>query len=205
MSEELFYLGRNKAADKLVEVYHYSHKVPTNIQLCGTLIRDRQPIAAVFFSIPATRWSEKVLELCRLVRKEDVDPKPTLSQVISVACKQIKKKTEHDLLISFADSTQGHHGGIYQACSWNYHTIRKPRLDGFTIDGVLTAARTCNHRYGTSGQGLIKILEAQGHTCVPHFDKGKHLYWKALNKNGEEKAKRLGFTKSSYPKPDKTL
>lgn len=107
------------------------------------------------------------------------------------------------MLISFADSTQGHHGGIYQACSWNYHTIRKPRLDGFIIDGVLTAARTCNHRYGTSGQGLVKILEAQGHTCIPHFDKGKHLYWKALNRKGEEKAKRLGFTKSPYPKPDK--
>ena len=31
------------------------------------------------------------------------------------------------------DATQEHHGGIYQACSWNYHTYREPGEDGLIM------------------------------------------------------------------------
>ena len=136
-----------------------------------------------------------------MVRNENTDTKPVLTKLISQATKQLNREKKFNLLVSFADSTQGHHGGIYQACSWNFHTLRKSRLDGFIINGTFVAARTCNHRYNTSGLKLVKILEDKGMTCVPHYDNGKYLYWKALDKNGEDKAKRLNLTKSEYPKP----
>jgi hypothetical protein len=144
------------------------------------------------------------LELCRLVRKEDVDPKPVLTTLISQAVKQINREKKFNLLVSFADSTQGHHGGIYQACSWNFHTLRKARLDGFIINGTFVAARTCNHRYNTSGIKLVNILKEKGIECVPHYDTGKYLYWRSLDKYGEQKAERLRLQKQPYQKPNFT-
>lgn len=194
--------GRNVESDKLVELYHYSHYIPANIQFCATELINNEPVAACFFSVPATRWAEPVLELCRLVRKEEKEPKPVLTTLISQAIKQIKREKKFNLLVSFADSTQGHHGGIYQACSWNFHTLRKARLDGFIINGIFVAARTCNHRYNTSGIKLIDILKEKGIECSPHYDTGKYLYWKALDKDGNQKAKRLGLCNQPYPKPN---
>lgn len=34
----------------------------------------------------------------------------------------------------------------------------------------------------------------------PHFDEGKHIYWRALNKSGKRKALRLGLENKPYPK-----
>lgn len=199
--DDNYRFGRSLDADGLVEIYHYSHHIPSNIQFCVTQIQDEKSIASCFFAISATRWAEPVLELCRLVRDETVEPKPILTKLISVGVKQLNREKKFDLIVSFADSTHNHHGGIYQACSWNFHIRRKARLDGFIIDGILVAARTCNHRYGTSGMKLVQMMNEQGIECIPHYDTGKYLYWKALDKNGEQKAVRLGLTKSGYPKP----
>lgn len=203
MTSDTFNPDNYSYAKQLVELFHYSHYVPTNIQYSMTLDRDGVPVAGILYSVPATRWSESVLELCRLVRDETFEPKPVLTQLISQSIKYIRRDKKFDLLISFADSTHSHHGGIYQAASWNYHILRKPSHDGFMISGKFIPRRTCNHRWGTSSRTkLIEILTEKGISCVPHFDKGKHLYWKSLDNNGERKAQRLGLTKSCYPKPD---
>lgn len=202
MNSDIVVVGRREDADELVRKFHYSGYIPSNIQICVTLVRDDKAIASVFYSIPSTRWSENVLELCRLVRDNTVSPKPVLTSLISSSIKEIRRTTKFDLLVSFADSTHGHHGGIYQASSWNYHTLRKPSHDGFLIEGNFVPRRTCNHKWGTSSRTrLVEILSKQGISCTPHFDTGKHLYWKYLDNNGKRKAERLGLCCLSYPKP----
>ena len=203
MDNSTFVTGRKLDADRLVILFHYSHYIPTNIQYCVTQYINGKAIAAIYYSIPATRWSDEVLELCRLVRSEETDNKPTLTQIISKSVNHIRQDNKYNLIVSFADSTHNHHGGIYQAASWNYHKLRKSCIDAFVIDGILVPRRTCNHRYGTSGLKLVKQLEEEGHVCTPHRDKGKHIYWKALNRKGEQKAQKLGLTAEEYPKPDR--
>ena len=194
--------GRSELSDSLVKKFHYSGYVPSNIQYCTTLIQNENAVASVYYSIPATRWSENVLELCRLVRDENVYPKPILTQLISESIRFIKKDKKFDLLISFADSTHNHHGGVYQAASWNYHVLRKSSHDGFIINGEFVPRRTCNHRWGTSSRTrLLDILIPLGYSCEPHFDNGKHLYWKSLDNNGKRKAERLNLKSNQYPKP----
>jgi len=39
------------------------------------------------------------------------------------------------------------------------------------------------------------------HTVEPHYDNGKHCYWKPVNKAGMQKALRLGLQSRPYPKP----
>lgn len=196
-----FIIPNRKNAEELVNKYHYSGYVPTNIQHIAGIEIDGILVAAVFFSIPPTRWSEKVYELCRLVRTDDI--KINLTQLISFGIKGLKNSTDADLLVSFADNTHSHHGGIYQAASWNYHGMRKSSCDGFIINGSLVTRRTCNHKWGTSStKKLPAILAQSGIECIPHYDNGKYLYWKALSKNGEKKAVRLKLNKCAYPKPD---
>ena len=191
----------DEAAD-LVMRFHYSRRIPSNVQFIGTL---HQPgglfgdygkaVAAVFFSIPPTRWSEPVLELSRLVQDGS---RPPLSLLIGNACKALRKQGA-DLLVSFADRTHGHHGGIYQAASWAYDGCRDRRMDGLMIDGSFWPGRSCNSRFGT--RSPAKVSEIIGREVLPHFDEGKHLYWRALGPNGKAKAKTLGLKSLPYPKP----
>lgn len=202
-----FQLGMIDDANSLVRRFHYSRRPPGNVQIVGTfhldggLLGDKgECVAAIYFSIPPTRWSEKVLELSRLVRSEKCDV--PLSIIISRACKVLKQRNMIDLLVSFADSTQGHHGGIYQACSWNYDGKRDKRMDGCIVDGVFIPGRSCNSKFGT--QSPDKLRGQLKCKVEPNYDEGKHLYWRALNKSGIEKANRLGLKSLPYPKPDNT-
>ena len=201
-----FCVGLVSEAAYLVERYHYSGRIPANIQCVGTwhddggLFGDRgDAIAACFFSIPPTRWSEDVFELSRLVRRPDV----VVSLTGLIAATVRFMGTSADLLVSFADATQGHHGGVYQAASWAYAGQREPRQDGLMINGIFHPGRSCNPRWGTRSPTKLSVL-LPGQTIEPHWDDGKHLYWRALRKSGRKKADRLGLKTMPYPKPAKS-
>lgn len=184
----------------LVLAHHYSGRFGNASYVAGLRAESGALVAGIAFANPPTRWSEKVLELCRLVRLPDT--KPNLTQLIAKACKEIRKRGLGDLLVSFADSTHAHHGGVYQAASWFFHETRQASHDGFYIDGVFVPRRTCNARWGTSSRtDLPAILDLGGIIATPHFDLGKHLYWRPLTRTGELKAERLKLKKMPYPKP----
>jgi hypothetical protein len=124
-----------------------------------------------------------------------------LTRLISVGL-TLCRKNDLDLLVSYADQSEGHHGGIYQAASWNYHEKRDNRIEGVYIDGEFFTGRKCNHKYGTQSPEKIANLEP-GAAVEPAYDDGKHLYWKATTRSGEEKAERLGLESNAYPKPDR--
>lgn len=197
-------VGRLNDASDLINLYHYSARVPANIQVAATLHRPGglfgdlgEPIVACLFSIPPTRWAEPVLELSRLVRCEDT--RPPLSGLIAQTCNFLKKNNIIDLVVSFADPTYGHHGGVYQSASWKYGGKRERRMDGVIWRGSFIPGRSANSRWGTRSPTK---LQKQGIYVEPHFDEGKHIYWRALNRNGKKKAERLGLEDLAYPKPD---
>ena len=189
----------------LVKAHHYSRRMPGNIQHCyavreaGGMFGDSGPVvAAAVFTIPPTRWSEDVIELARLVRNPS-HSRP-LSTLISFSCQWLKKSGVA-LVVSFADWTQNHHGGVYQAAGWNYDGCRDRAMDGVLIDGVFKPGRSCNSTWGTrSPSKLAELMPSR--TIEPHFDDGKHLYWKALCVAGKTRAKRLGLKSVPYPKPN---
>ena len=198
-----FRLNQKGEAAELVERWHYSRLFPPNSILVGTfhenggLFGDFGPaIAACVFGRPPARWDEEVWELTRLVRTDQSLPLTSLISLTTKAC----KKHGADLLVSFANSTKGHHGGIYQAASWNYGGKRKRSMDGVLIEGKFFPGRSCNHKWGTrSPRKLSALLRME---VQPHYDEGKHLYWRALNKFGQHKAKRFHLESLPYPKPD---
>lgn len=194
-----FGVGSSKEAENLVFLHHYSERLPGSVRLVCHLSDAKGIVAAVFFSSPPTRWSQPVLELMRLVRLPNYDLH--LTSFIAQSIAAVKQNlSDVDLIVSNADSTQGHHGGIYQAASWNFHEQRRPQRDGFIIDGVFVPRRTCNARWNTSSSpGIRKVLPDA--IIEDHYDTGKYLYWKALNKRGKKKAAALGLSCRPYPKP----
>ena len=184
----------------LVREHHYSGCLPSSIVYVAGVRQGGALVAGIVYSTPPTRWSQPVVELGRLVRKPGT--KPPLTMLISKSVKVLAKRKNADLVVSFADSTQGHHGGVYQAASWNFHETRKPSCDGFVIDGVFTPRRALNHRLGSSSVPRITAFyEVWGGDCRPHYDTGKHLYWRALAPSGLAKANLLGLHRRPYPKP----
>ena len=186
-------------AATMVERHHYSVRVPSNVQFVGSLHRNGglfgdagEIVAAAFFSIPPTRWSEHVIELSRLVRANE---QVNLSSLIAQSLDHLRRRGER-LIVSFADRTQGHFGGVYQACSWNYAGCRERRMDGVIVDGQFVPGRSANSRWGTRSPSRLADL---GITAQPHYDEGKHLYWKPLGVSGKTRAKRLGLKSLPYP------
>ncbi len=202
-----FRIGDLDAANDLVRQFHYSKRPPANVQCVGTWHEDGglfgdygQAIAACFFSIPPTRWSEDVLELSRLVRRDDAEV--SLTKLIALTCDHLSRSREADLVVSFADWTQGHHGGIYQASSWSYDGARDRNCDGIIMDGVFVPGRSCNSQWGTRSPDKLRLI-LPSHTIEPHYDEGKHLYWRALGARGRKKAEKLGLHHMPYPKPQR--
>ena len=204
-----FHDGRVADACSLVERCHYSGRAPSNIQFVGSWHEDGglfgddgNIVAACFFSIPPTRWSEDVWELSRLVRLESI--KCNLTGLISATVKHISKTRQCGLLVSFADATHGHHGGVYQAASWKYDGQRERNMDGLMVNGVFVPGRSCNSRWGT--RSPTKLADRlPGQSVEPHYDEGKHLYWRAVSRAGVNAANRLGLASLPYPKPRLTL
>ena len=194
--------GRIAEADQLVRRFHYSARWPSNVQMVATghadgglFGDDGECLAALTFSIPPTRWSEPVWELSRLVRREGAEI--NLTALIAFACK-VARAQGADLLVSFADWTQGHHGGIYQAASWNFAGKRDRAMDGVMIGGAFVPGRSCNSAFGTRSPARLAV---QGIDALPHYDEGKALYWRALNRVGKAKAARLELSALPYWKP----
>jgi len=195
-----FRTGRREEAEGMVLAHHYSRRVPANVQMVGSLHLegglfggDGPMVAAAFFCVPPIQWREPVLELARLVRGTDRAP---LTFLIAMCAKELKRQG-HDLLLSFADKTQGHEGTVYRACNWRYAGLRKPRIDGVLWNGAFINQRQCRHLWGNSMSriGVIdRTRPAIAGTIEPHYDEGKHCYWLPLGTKGEAKARRLNLT-----------
>lgn len=197
--------GETEAVKRLVLKYHYSGRWPSLVQLVASMHRSGglfgdhgEAVAGAVFGLPPARWSEEVIELSRLVRADGV--RVPLTLLLSLCLKRLRKMG-WDLVVSFADRTEGHIGIVYQSSSWNFHAIRPPRRDGCHIDGAFWPARSLNSAFGTNSPTLLREMFPRKR-IEPHYDAGKALYWRALRRSGQRKAARLGLESNPYPKPD---
>lgn len=106
--------------------YHYSKTVPTGKLVGIGVWEDDKFIGCVVFGrgvgnaqierygIPLTSGAE----LVRVALKEHKTP---VTKIVSIAIKELKKHSPGlRILVSYADSRQGHLGIIYQAGNWVY-------------------------------------------------------------------------------------
>ena len=136
----------------------------------------------------------EIAELVRVALGRHLTP---VTRILSIAIKLLKKQSPGlKLIVSYADSGEGHHGGIYQGSNWIYEgTSLSSKLK---IQGRLCHKKTVHSKFGTNNLEWIKknIDPSATWVSVP----GKHKYLFPLTSGMKEKILPLS---KPYPKKNK--
>lgn len=190
----------------LVRDHHYSATMPASTSHAfawrepgGLFGETGTPLAGVLYGNPVGRgWPPNCLELTRLIRSPELaEP---LSAFVAWTLRWLKRKTDCNFVLSYADEEQGHHGGIYQALGFLYVAYRHSKhFAFFRPDGSKVHARSLNQRYGTSKGAAIAerdpLLERRAN--APKF-----LYVKPLNIRPPALLRQFDWAALPYPKPN---
>ena len=188
-STELFVGWASYAAAKYAcENFHYSKCLPAGKIVKIGVWENKKFIGVVLFSRGANRnlsgqfnlRTEEAIELTRVALFKHVTP---VSRIIKIAIKLLKQRAPKiRLIVSYADTNEGHNGGIYQAGNWIY--------TGLTPKDVLYWV---NNKWSHK-RSLWKRIDHS--TLKKKTTLGKHRYIMPLNKKD-----RVRFEHLSQPYP----
>lgn len=193
----------------LVRDFHYSERAPHAVSYGfafrepGGLFGDTGNIrAGVLYSPPGNKhFPNDALELSRLVRADDFNAAP-LSKLVAWSLRWLRANTTRPFVLSYADSAQDHHGGIYQAVGFIYigeFGVPYNKVCGFTdAQGRFVHGRTATARYGTRKTETI-LERFPDWTAVEALP--KHLYIFPLRQKWATIARKHGWQSFPYPKP----
>tara|TARA_B110001454_G_C12626050_1_gene394919 strand:- start:197 stop:826 length:630 start_codon:yes stop_codon:yes gene_type:complete len=194
---------RNAIAN-FIEKHHYSHNV-NGIQSYyhfGLYKEGKfglpEMIGAMMYAMPSMPHTskkynpinpDKCFELRRLVCVDDT-PKNTESYFIGQTFKWLKKNTDIEVIVSFADEQEGHTGVIYKATNFQYLGTTAPgRI--LMVDGKKYHSRSLNQDKRPYGRELKRRYNAGDKNIFYVNTKVKHIYTYYFNRKIEKQIKRL--------------
>ena len=193
-----------KSIVKFIEKHHYSHNVNgvQSLYHYGLFTEGNfglpKMIGAMMYahpSMPATAKKynpinpDKCLELRRLVCI-DATPKNTESYFIGQTFKLLKRDTDMEVIVSFADQHHGHTGIIYKATNFEYlGETSKGRI--LMVDGKEMHSRSLNQLDRPYGRELNRRYKAGDKNIFWKNTKPKHIYTYYLNKKIKRQIKNL--------------
>jgi len=117
---------------------HYAKRIPSISYAFGLFNIDNILQGVITYGTPVSStlrslWKDeyKLIELNRLVINDNLE-KNSLSFLVSQSLNMLPKPL---IIVSYADSSQNHHGYIYQATNWIYTGLSIPFKDYF-IEGL---------------------------------------------------------------------
>lgn len=182
---------------------HYAKRIPQIMHAFGLYV-DGVLKGVVTYGIPASpalcmgicgkEYSDKVLELNRLCLMEN--NKNESSFLVSNSIKLLPKPT---IVVSYADTSQGHVGYVYQATNFLYTGLSANRVD-WTIKGM-------EHKHSktiSDGMTLESIREKYGDDFYYTERSRKHRYILFHGSKTDKKIMRklLKYNIEPYPKGD---
>lgn len=179
------YLG-SKLADPM---FVFAWRMP------GGLLGDTgEPVAAVIYASPANRYFKNgSIELTRLVRANYL--REPLSQFVAWSLRWLRRNTDLLFCLSYADSAAGHHGGIYQALSFEFVAITQGHARWRNpTSGIIVSDRAFSQRRPGYRIGWERVRSAH-----------KYLYIKPLNEKRTLLFQRFGWESLPYIKPHRNL
>lgn len=186
----------HESAKYACENWHYSKCIPKNKLVKIGVWENDIFIGVVIFGYGATPqlgkpYGLQITECCELVRIALRQHATPVSRILSLAVKFLKKSNSGiKLVVSFADKTQGHHGGIYQACNWVYSGQTAPCVFFRDPLGKLWHPRRAS-RVPNPEKKLVT------NDWKEELQQGKHRYLLALDEKTKQLIKPL---KKPYPK-----
>jgi hypothetical protein len=189
----------HEAAKYACEHWHYSKCIPKSKLVKVGAWENEKFIGVVIFGYGATStlgspYGLTMLDCCELVRIALTNHKSPVSRILRLALLFLRKKCPQiKLIISFADTSQNHHGGIYQASNWIYTGKTQPTTCWEDPKGKLWHGR----RASPSPNKQKQLVTSEWTKVV---QPGKHRYLMPLD---DEMRARIMPLAQPYPKRPK--
>lgn len=189
----------HEAAKYACENWHYSNCLPVGKLVKVGVWEKNKFIGVVLFGRGATPNLGKPYNLnqdecVELVRIALTKHEIAVSRIVSIAMKFLHKiSPKLQLVVSFADQSQGHHGGIYQAGNWVYNG-QGSAAKFYLINKKLTHPRSIGAKgFVQNIHGAREIDKNAQVVIVP----GKYRYLMPLN---PDMRKQIAPLAKPYPK-----
>jgi hypothetical protein len=186
----------HEAAKYAVEHWHYSKRCPVGKASLIGVWEEGRFIGVVWFGRGAnkdmaTSYKVTATECCELVRIALCDHKSPVSRIVRIALMFLKRHCPGiRVCVSYADESQGHHGGVYQAGNWLYAGRSQPSIEWWH------EGRWKHNREMTGGPfGKKRNLVTPG--MLKRKQPGKHKYLMPLD---EAMKKQIEPLRKPYPK-----
>lgn len=205
---DIRYVNRTTAADWFAK-YHYSGTYGAeNSTFYGVFLGDLACVVGIGYSANefglATKFGltdiQGNLEVTRVAVHPNA-PRNSPSRFVRAVLRRVASRGI-EWVFSYADTGQGHHGGIYQALGAVY-VGRSEARHGFLIDGVPIHPRVIVHLFGTQArQEAIRLARQSGRTLeyVEGMNAPKHTYILPIGSRALEVRERLAPFAKPYPK-----
>lgn len=186
----------HEAAKYACENWHYSGCIPKSKLSKVGVWEQGQFVGVVIFGYGATAalgkpYNLSMQQCCELVRIALQKHKTPVSRIIAISLKFLKRQCPNlRLVVSFADQTQGHHGGIYQATNWIYAGVTSPAIFFRDPSGKLWHPRRASRSPNPQKHLVTSAWKEER-------QEGKHRYLMPLDK---EMRKRILPLSRPYPK-----
>jgi hypothetical protein len=148
----------HEAAKYAVEHWHYSRRMPKSKLVKVGVWESGRFVGCVIYGCGATPEIGKPYgllqqQICELVRVALTKHVTHTSRIVAIANRMVAKANPGlRLIVSFADTSQGHHGGIYQAGGWSY--TGSDEYHAYRVLGEVVHPRTLYDRFGIGGQSI---------------------------------------------------
>lgn len=203
-SMEVKQINYQTAMDVVVNKHYLKRKCPCSIafglyaynELVGVIVFGKPASYTLCNGIAGKEESKNVVEFSRLW-VDDKMPKNTESWFVARAI----KLCGFEIIVSFADTEQGHIGYIYQATNWLYCGVSKKqkyfrlKSDSKNNGGIKYRRR--------ERMPKAKIIEQYGEEYVEEYFsslKHRYIYFNASKKRRKQLMKKLRYQVQDYPK-----
>lgn len=194
----------HQASEYACKTWHYSRSTPVGKQVKVGVWEDGRFIGVVLYAWGANKslgspYGLAMTECCELVRVALSKHKTPVSRILSVSFRFLKKSSPGlRLIVSFADPTAGHHGGIYQASNWIYTGTCLPtfeyRLNGLRLNKRAYTGVVFGGKRSELPCGAVKVQVPGKHRYLMPLDDDmrsrvlplSHPYPKRLPEGGTE-------------------
>jgi len=182
---------------------HYAKRIPQIMYAFG-LYENEVLMGVITYGIPASlslcmgicgkEYAEKVLELNRICLESNEK-----NHASFFVAKTIKLLPQPSIIVSYADTAQGHIGYVYQATNFLYTGLSAPRVD-WTIKGQ-------EHKHSkTISDGMtledIRALHGDDFYYVERSRKHRYIYFNANKAEKKTMLSKLNYEIKPYPKGD---
>ena len=153
-------IASNKAIKFACMNFHYAKAVPVNTFGYSVFNENNEWCGVVLYGTGATNniaspYNLKQGNVLELVRMALNGKQESTTKAMSISLKLLKKYAPNvKLIVSYADSEQGHYGTIYQATNWFYTGYSTDT--NLIVNGKREHRRTLGSRFGTCSAEALR-------------------------------------------------